>query len=197
MPTVAQHLPENPEREKYEAIYRLQRTGDYVGHYGACNHGRAAGGYIKRDESVLDVGCGHNEFARTIRAQGRQALGVDFACESADLVADILDLPFSDQAFHVVTAFDVLEHLRPEQVDAALTEMRRVSGRFIFTIAFRDSVCRAPGSGETLHPTVWTPEQWTAKLQKYADGVTVDRNLFFGRWKSEITEHTNQQTEIA
>ena len=89
-----------------------------------------------KPKSVLDVGCGHNEFAINLRENlGVISLGIDFACKSADKIADILDLPIKDKEFDFITAWDVLEHLLEEQVDLAFAEMKRVSKKYAFTIS--------------------------------------------------------------
>lgn len=84
---------------------------------------------------VLDIGCGHNEFAQALRTTpGVHALGVDFACPNADITASPTSLPFSDKTFDLATAFHVLEHLPPNQIAPTLKEIARVSQRFLFTI---------------------------------------------------------------
>ncbi|WP_392545030.1 class I SAM-dependent methyltransferase [Oryzobacter telluris] len=58
-----------------------------------------------------------------------RGLGSDGVCGSA------LALPFADEAFDVVSAFDVIEHCDPE--DVALAEVRRVlrpGGRFLMSV---------------------------------------------------------------
>ena len=125
----------NPEQEVYELIY----ADDAYSYYGKSNHGHKALKSIVDLEplSLLDVGCGHNAFVQEIKKLGvEKAIGVDFACKSADKIADILDLPFTDKEFDFLTAWDVLEHLLPDQIDSALLEMQRVSNRFAFTIAY-------------------------------------------------------------
>lgn len=175
----------NPEQARYAALYEAQHQGDYAAGYGHSNHGRAALDLLKGARSVLDVGCGHNEFVQALRDRKQLALGVDFACSSADLVCDALDMPFSNKAFEYVTAFDMLEHLRPEQVGGALKEMSRISAKFIFTIAHRASVHAAPDGGN-LHPTVWPESQWKSTLEEYATGVKCVKGLWTGVWKESL-----------
>jgi SAM-dependent methyltransferase len=81
----------------------------------------------------LDIGCGTGrnlaEFAR-----GDTAVGVEFSEAAVELArgrgldcrqGDAETLPFEDASFDVVSAFDVLEHLRDDR--AALREARRVA----------------------------------------------------------------------
>ena len=173
----------NPEQEVYELIY----ADDAYSYYGKSNHGHKALKSIVALEplSLLDVGCGHNAFVQEIKNLGiEKAIGVDFACKSADKIADILDLPFTDKEFDFLTAWDVLEHLLPDQIDLALLEMQRVSNRFAFTIAYDYASTPPPKkfSGHNLHQTVKEPEWWKEKIEKYAE-ITQQNELWLGKWK--------------
>lgn len=81
---------------------------------------------------ILDVGCGSGFNARTLGRLGR-VVGVDL--ESGPLLPDrergqwrlaanALQLPFRDGVFHLVTAFDVIEHIQADR--HALHELIRV-----------------------------------------------------------------------
>lgn len=168
------------EVEKYRGIYSDPRFA----RYGHTNHGAAAMTMLERDPptSILDIGCGWNEFAREWQARGLRAIGVDFACPGADLIGDLVEgLPYAEREWDLATAFDVLEHLRPEQVDAALREMARVSTRFIVSICYRDSSNRY--QGETLHPTVRNEAWWIAALRRAgAVEVRKEGSYLLGRW---------------
>ena len=157
------------EQEVYQEIYRRQSAGEnYVG-YGSTNHGTP---HLKRikavlgdDDLLLDVGCGHNELCIGLRADGHDAIGIDFACRSADFICGMANLPFDNKVFTLVSAFDVLEHLAEDQIDPALSELSRVGERFIFTIAFRPSVNTL--DGRNLHSTVKDPDWWLAKIKNH------------------------------
>jgi len=80
------------------------------------------------------VGCGRGGFLREARIFGLSALGVEVsegeAKEAASLsgapvvVADAISLPFREEAFDLVTMWNVLEHLVSPK--GALLEARRV-----------------------------------------------------------------------
>ncbi len=104
---------------------------------------------------ILDVGCGRGEILRHCMRAGIEAYGVDYAevaalmsrdvvrAEQADnaatapagvLRADAKRLPFPDGYFDRVLMFDVVEHLYPWELHAAMLEVGRVltpQGRFI------------------------------------------------------------------
>lgn len=95
---------------------------------------------------VLDVGCGRGEILRHCARLGARAYGIDYAdvavkmsrdmaraeAESARQApigvyrSDAKFLPYPDAAFDRVLIFDVVEHLYPWELDAALAEVRRV-----------------------------------------------------------------------
>ena len=103
-------------------------------------------GDLRTGEAVLDLGCGAGEFTAIAAAAGARAVGVDVA-EAALARARVrhpqLDfrlvpidgpLPFDDNAFDLVWASEVIEHV----ADTArwLSEVRRVlapGGRLLIT----------------------------------------------------------------
>lgn len=150
------------EQGKYRALY--SRTTPYGGQ----QHGRDARPLVEElcPASLLDVGCGDNSFCCWANVAGIPAVGVDFAHPRADVNAAAHALPFADEAFEWLTAFDMLEHLLPDEVDDVLREFARVASRgWIFSICYRDSTTRV--HGETLHPTVRSESWWIERLSRY------------------------------
>ena len=174
------------ELDKYQGIYA---NPERFPKYGHSNHGRGAARLLTKWQpaSVLDVGCGWNEFAGQMREEmpGARIVGVDFACPGADVIAPLTALPFADKEFDTITAFDVLEHLRPDEVDAALAEMARVSGRFIVSISYVPSVNK--WQGQNLHPTVRPEEWWMIKLmQAGAAQLAKHGRYIVGSWRAKL-----------
>jgi SAM-dependent methyltransferase len=149
------------ERQKY---MKLQRTG-----YGGTNHGKRATATVLswQPRFVVDFGCGRNDFIRELRRRGVDGLGIDFAIDQADIVAPMHAVPLASGIADAVTSFDALEHLLLEDVDATLSEMRRVckaQGRFIFSICTRPS--RITVDGQNLHPTVKPTDWWLDRIER-------------------------------
>lgn len=112
---------------------------------------------------LLDVGCGRGEIVRHCMRLGIEAYGMDYAEVAARMTlqaiagearalqgskyagtpagvcrADAKRLPFPDAYFDRVLMFDVVEHLYPWELHAAMLEVRRVlkpEGRFIIHTA--------------------------------------------------------------
>ena len=177
-------MDNNPEQEVYQLIYD---DVENYGYYGRSNHGEKALKPILdlNPASILDVGCGHNDFILMAREAGiKKATGVDFACPSADFVCDILNLPFENKEFDFITAWDVLEHLLPEQVEPCFKEMSRVSRRFAFTIAHVPAGTPPPPKfkGHNLHQCVKEPVWWQAEIEKFGT-ISPSNGLFWlGEW---------------
>lgn len=173
---------ESAEAAKYSELYQ---SGE-LPRYGHSNHGKSILDSVIgwMPASLVDVGCGYNEFVTSFRAKapGVRALGVDFACPGADVLAPASSLPFSDREFDVLTAFDVLEHLLPVDVKRTLSELARVSRRFVFAINYGPG--RARWKCQTLHPTI-REEGWWLQQIKAAGAVEVrqEGRFIFGRWR--------------
>jgi len=166
------------EIEKYQHIYANPQE---FRNYGHTNHGRKVRPeLLAGHDTLLDVGCGFNEFVLERRNEGMDATGVDFACPGADIIAPAHSLPFPDKSFSLLTSFDMLEHLCPEEVPAALKEMARVSGSFIFSISYVPSVTKV--RGETLHPTVRSRDWWVARIAEAGGRAQADGHYLVGEW---------------
>lgn len=85
--------------------------------------------------SVLDIGPG-TTFLKSVLHIHRPTLtykSIDVAQDvNPDFIGSVTKLPFSDEQFDVVCAFQVLEHIKFEDFELALEEMNRVSARYVF-----------------------------------------------------------------
>ena len=94
---------------------------------------------------VLDVGCGRGESLLWLSRQGVLACGMDYSVEALRIAkrgvatvdpctsepclllsGNAKTLPFGDQSFDRVLMLDIVEHLHPWELDAALVEAFRV-----------------------------------------------------------------------
>ena len=171
------------ERAKYVAL--ATKPGST---YGSTNHGKLAVPIIQKlkPRFVVDFGCGRNDLVRDLRRLGIDGLGVDFAFPDADLVRPMHKTALHAGVADVVTSFDALEHLLPEDVDAVLAEMRRVAkprGHFVFSICTRPS--KTTVAGEGLHPTVRQLDWWLDRIGRVATVINprAERRFIVGRFK--------------
>ncbi|MFN8035256.1 MAG: class I SAM-dependent methyltransferase [Acidimicrobiia bacterium] len=92
---------------------------------------------------TLDAGCAMGFVVEALRELGVDAEGVDISAHAVEHAAagarghlrqgSLTDrLPFADGEFELVTVLEVLEHLEPGQVPAALRELRRVTRGYVF-----------------------------------------------------------------
>ncbi|MFP5385266.1 MAG: bifunctional 2-polyprenyl-6-hydroxyphenol methylase/3-demethylubiquinol 3-O-methyltransferase UbiG [Bacteriovoracia bacterium] len=95
---------------------------------------------------ILDVGCGGGFLSNELACHDFKVTGVDLSPESLKVacqydktktviyeVADAYQLPFSDEAFDVVTAMDFLEHVEgPEKVIKEFSRVLKPGGLFFF-----------------------------------------------------------------
>jgi SAM-dependent methyltransferase len=93
--------------------------------------------HVRADDAVLDVGSADSPSVGWLgEVQQRVAMDLDpRGLKPGGVVGSALALPFRDNAFSVVCAFDVIEHCEPEA--AALREIHRVlrpEGTFLVSV---------------------------------------------------------------
>lgn len=96
------------------------------------------GEYVGRPARVLDVGSADGPSVNWLRRHDGLHVTLDIdprGLSDGGVCGSALALPFADESFDVVGAFDVLEHCEPEQV--ALAELGRVltpGGRLLLSV---------------------------------------------------------------
>jgi len=82
-------------------------------------------------DSILEIGIGPGLVAWCLRKMGFQVITMDINERlKPDITGSVLSIPCLDNAFDLVAAFQVLEHLPYEDFSAALGEIHRVTKRY-------------------------------------------------------------------
>jgi ubiquinone/menaquinone biosynthesis C-methylase UbiE len=127
---------------EYGRLFPIRSLGVYRGHEWnrlafACE--------LAKGNSVLDVGVGNGALLAMLWRSGscQRVCGIDFRRGSKLRLTtpaefremNVTDLTFADGEFDTVFCMEVIEHLPPEQVPAALRHLRRVARqRLILTV---------------------------------------------------------------
>lgn len=83
-------------------------------------------------ESVVEIGIGNGFVHKSLRDLGVSVHTVDADSRlGPDTVASVTDLPFKKGEFDVCCCFETLEHLPWDQFEPALSELRRVTRRYV------------------------------------------------------------------
>ena len=93
-------------------------------------------------KAILDVGCGCGSFVSVARRMKLDAWGIDFSewaishpLEGAEKwihVGDVRDIHWADHSADFVFSTDLLEHIYEDEVDRAISELLRVSSKWVF-----------------------------------------------------------------
>jgi ubiquinone/menaquinone biosynthesis C-methylase UbiE len=82
--------------------------------------------------SVLEIGPGAGVLTRELRASNISVKTIDVAPDVVpDIVGSITELPLENGSVDAVVAFEVMEHIRFEDVPQAFSEMARVARRHV------------------------------------------------------------------
>jgi len=83
-------------------------------------------------EKILEIGVGNKTVSNYFRQHGFCVTTCDHDKDlEPDYVADIRELPFGNDSYDVVLACEILEHLPWDDVDKALSELQRVTRRYV------------------------------------------------------------------
>lgn len=81
---------------------------------------------------ILEIGIGNKTTFNYLKQQGYEIESCDFDEKlRPDYVADIRNLPFNNNAYDLVVASEVLEHLPWNDVYRALQELHRISSKYV------------------------------------------------------------------
>ena len=126
----------------YEKLYQMGYHGD--GTNSGLNHTwHIFFKYYDKISSILDAGCSQGLTVKKYLERGLDAYGFDISPTAIKLaeenglkgrcvIGNILQIPFSKHSVDAIVCTDVLEHLSPEDVDLALSELFRVARKYLF-----------------------------------------------------------------
>ncbi len=139
-------------------------------------------------KTALDVATGGGHVARRLREEGLEVVTCDPAPGMRpDVVCRAEELPFRDAAFEVVACRTAAHHF--ENVRAAVSEMTRVSSRFVLiadTLNMGDAVEEAERLRDATHVRNYTENEWRGFLAdaelEVEDVRMVQNNIDFAAW---------------
>ena len=92
--------------------------------------------FLRKGSSLkmLDIGCGRGYYVRDALEEGINAYGIDVSTHALEnalaevkdriTFGSITEIPFGDEEFDVMTAFDVIEHIHPKDTLNMMEEIR-------------------------------------------------------------------------
>ena len=86
---------------------------------------------LPKSGTFLDVGCGDGALTELMCSEDRKVLGLDLE-PNPWIAANATSIPFPDNEFDYVTAFEILEHLYDDDLPKAIAEIKRVAKKKIF-----------------------------------------------------------------
>ena len=118
---------------------------------------RLASPYLKKTDSVLDIGCGAGRSCYAISDKVKNVTGVDISgnnikyaksnyteANSSFVKSDILTFLKTAKRYSVVTMFDVVEHLLPEERPVILKKVSEITDRAIINIPTAECLRKVP-----------------------------------------------------
>lgn len=149
------------------------------------------------DGSVLNLGCSNGGHNFALNELGFKAYGIDIsetaiknAVAKRCVVGDIKDMPYRDEYFDNVLAFDIMEHIPMDYLMQSIGEIRRVTKKiFLARIPFEKTLERHAwylADGVYDHFTHLEPQRWLELLDSAFVG--------FGRTYWECGETKNNKS---
>jgi ubiquinone/menaquinone biosynthesis C-methylase UbiE len=85
-----------------------------------------------KPKTILEVGIGHATLSNYLKSKGLNIITCDFdESLKPDIVADIRNLPFEENQFDTVVAFEILEHLPFKDFKNCLNQLHKVTKRHL------------------------------------------------------------------
>jgi len=128
--------------ELYDRAYYLGACAGHEAFAAGGAHPQYAGyldlAGLRAGETLVDLGAGRGELVAEAARRGATAIGIEYSQDAVALAAergadvrhaDARAVPLPDACADLVTLLDVVEHLAPEELAAALGETRRLLRR--------------------------------------------------------------------
>jgi ubiquinone/menaquinone biosynthesis C-methylase UbiE len=136
-------------------------------------------------DTILDIGSGVGAGVEKLMAMGKSAIGLETSFLAVTrsnqykrpcLWGEVTRIPFPNDHVDIVMSTDMMEHLRPEDVEQAISEITRVAAKYT-----AHKICpmdEAAGWGkrvgvENLHLTVKPLDWWVEKFLLAKEGTLV------------------------
>ena len=150
--------------------------------------------------TLADIGCGNGVFGKYLLSQRSQLriMGVDRSEKALSYVTtekkigDVTEIPLPDRSFDCVTCLQVLEHIPVNHYDKALSELTRVSGKYVvISVPYREKL-----EGNTTQcPHCKTVFNVDLHLRSY-DDATINRLLDPYGFRCVTTRNVVTSTEL-
>ncbi len=144
-------------------------------------------------DTFLDVGCSRGFIVKCFRDDGKKlSSGIDVSRYAVEFclglgldvhLASATDIPFDDNSYEMVMSTDVLEHLAPEDVDKAISEIVRVSSKYTahtiypYSDVNKNSPKYFEGSFPQPHLTTQGIQWWREKFEALGCKVILDMSI--------------------
>ncbi len=128
-------------------------------------------------ENHCDISAGRGELIEHVKSHNIVSQGTEIV---DDLITDNVqfawthDLPFADEQFEFVTNCDAIEHYLPEDSDACISEIMRITKKMAYLTI---SNLPAYKNGVNLHINIKPYEEWKRILLQYGEV----RHIPYGR----------------
>ena len=140
---------------------------------------------IKKDDKILEIGCGIGSVVFELSQAGYDIIGTDISSEAieygqkkyGDIHLDVQPaeaLPYKDESFDIVLSFDLFEHIA--KIDKHVSEVNRVlctSGYYLFQTPNKfsntifETIYHKSLKWRRAHPSLHTPGQLKRRLIKH------------------------------
>ena len=147
-------------------------SGDAISH-----HYNMALKYLKEDMNLLDLACGNGFGAKIISSSVSQVIALDIDKEIIAqsnkinnttnikfLWGDALKMPFNENSFNCCLAFEILEHLNPEELLLEIYRVLKKDGLLILSTP-QNSLGHIPITADHIYE--YSQEGLKSKVSKF------------------------------